>query len=85
MDTLDITEWMFMKEKVVFFFYDHSVNNITDPDLKKLLGRSNVLITPHQGFATTEALQNIAKTTFENLDAWTHHRHSGNKLTSFVT
>lgn len=30
----------------------------------------NVLLTPHQAFATKEALTNIADTTFYNIDCW---------------
>jgi D-lactate dehydrogenase len=30
----------------------------------------NVLITSHQGFFTNEALTEIAKTTFQNIDAY---------------
>lgn len=39
-----------------------------DEMLKKLLAMPNVLITPHQAFATVQALTNIADTTFYNID-----------------
>jgi D-lactate dehydrogenase len=52
------------------FFYDHSRSKLTDAVLQSLLERDNVLITPHQAFATYEALTNIAETTFYNLLEW---------------
>ena len=38
--------------------------------LKKLIGRPNVIITPHQAYLTREALQEIANQTIKNLDLW---------------
>ena len=72
---LDVYE----KEKGVFF-YDLSDKPLRDPILSKLLSLPNVLITPHQGFATSEALQNIAITTFRNIDMWQKNTVSGNEL-----
>ena len=59
------------------FFYDHSKNKPKDELLQKLIELPNVLITPHQAFATTEALTNIAKATFDNLNCW--HRGEPSK------
>ena len=73
---LDVYE----KEKGVFF-YDHSENKITDEWLIKLMTYPNVIITPHQAFATQEALTNIADTTFYNLDQWSQQLPSENELT----
>lgn len=64
------------------FFYDHSENKISDPILKKLLSFSNVLITPHQAFATKEALNNIAVTTFQNINCWALQQKAPNELCS---
>ena len=72
---LDVYE----REKGVFF-YDHSKNKVNDELLKKLMGYSNVIITPHQAFATNEALSNIAGTTFYNLDKWANIKTSENEL-----
>ena len=63
------------------FFYDHSNDTLNDPILQKLMTFSNVLITPHQAFATKEALANIATTTFENLLSWKRGNRSENEIT----
>lgn len=52
------------------FFKDNSAVGIKDELLIKLLSLPNVLLTPHQGFMTKEALTSIAKITFENLNSW---------------
>lgn len=62
------------------FFKDHSKDGIKDPHLMKLLSYTNVLLTPHQGFVTKEALTNIAETTFYNLDCWTEDSVCKNEL-----
>jgi D-lactate dehydrogenase len=71
---------VYENEKGVFFF-DHSDRELTDPLLKKIMTFSNVLITPHQAFATVEALDNIAETSFLNIDCWKNRIRSGNELT----
>jgi D-lactate dehydrogenase len=70
---------VYEKEKAVFF-YDHSKDKVKDEVLTKLLGCPNVIITPHQAFATNEALSNIADTTFYNLDRWAQDLNSENEL-----
>lgn len=60
---------VFENEKGLFF-EDHREDKMKDPLLTALLAQPNVLITPHQGFLTTEALQEIATETIHNLDAW---------------
>lgn len=52
------------------FFNDLRGKKMEDKVLCRLLRMPNVLITPHQAFATREALQNIAETTFYNLHCW---------------
>ena len=60
---------VYEKEKGIFF-YDHSDNPPEDPLLEKLLKHPKILLTPHQAFATTEALRNIAATTVASCDFW---------------
>ncbi len=50
------------------FFCDLTGKEMKDDLLKKLLSMPNVLVTPHQAFATKQALTNIADTTFYNID-----------------
>jgi D-lactate dehydrogenase len=64
------------------FFYDFTNKALQDDMLKKLLSMPNVLITPHQAFATQEALGNIAATTFYNIDCWQKKMDSKNELTA---
>lgn len=72
---LDVYE----REKGVFF-YDHSKEKIKDEVLNKLMRYPNVMITPHQAFATKEALSNIADTTLYNIDCWAQGKRSDNEL-----
>jgi len=69
------------------FFRDLSESLIEDEQILRLMSFSNVLITAHQGFFTTEALTEIAQTTLQNLnDAELEHSGSekgqsgGNRL-----
>jgi D-lactate dehydrogenase len=52
------------------YFYDLRGDDLKDSTLKELVNHPNVLLTPHQAFATKEALQKIAETTFYNLNSW---------------
>ncbi|WP_420601146.1 2-hydroxyacid dehydrogenase [Flagellimonas sp.] len=70
---------VYEREKGVFF-KDNSESGIKDDRLKKLLSLPNVLLTPHQAFMTAEAVQNIAQTTFENIDAWAKGEKCTNEL-----
>ena len=49
------------------FFKDLSESIIQDDLIQRLISFSNVLITPHQGFFTEEALTQIAITTIKNI------------------
>jgi D-lactate dehydrogenase len=64
------------------FFYDHSKNPPADKHLSELLKMPNVLITPHQAFATREAITNIATTTFYNALRFANEISSENELTA---
>ena len=48
------------------FFKDLSESVIQDDLIERLMSFNNVLITPHQGFFTKEALEQIAITTIQN-------------------
>jgi D-lactate dehydrogenase len=71
---------VYEKEKGIFF-YDHSDRKVNDPTLLRLMQLPNVLITPHQAFATQEALSNIASTTFASLNSWAIGGVSDHELT----
>lgn len=56
------------EEEADYFFEDFSSEVLTDDMLARLLTFNNVLITSHQAFLTNEALDNIAETTFLNIN-----------------
>jgi D-lactate dehydrogenase len=62
------------------FFYDWRDKPLRDANLLRLLSLDNVLLTPHQAFATADALENIADTTFYNIDCWEQGMHPINEL-----
>lgn len=49
------------------FFKDYSGHILQDDVLARLISMPNVIITSHQAFLTEEALDNIAKTTIDNI------------------
>ncbi|KAJ0410227.1 hypothetical protein P43SY_002559 [Pythium insidiosum] len=53
-----------------YFYSDHSGELIPDDTLARLFTFHNVIITGHQAFFTKEALENIAKTTMDNIKAF---------------
>jgi D-lactate dehydrogenase len=50
------------------FFENHQQALVKDPLLQRLIGKPNVLVTPHQAHLTQEALQQIADETIKSLD-----------------
>ncbi|HVD98922.1 MAG TPA: 2-hydroxyacid dehydrogenase [Cytophagaceae bacterium] len=72
---------VYEKEKGVFFF-DKSGEVLKDDTLLELMSLKNVLITPHQGFLTSTALQDIANTTLFNINCWSKGEDSRFELTS---
>lgn len=62
------------------FFEDHRSTVLTDALFTRLRSFKNVLITGHQGFLTTEALDAIAAITATNLDSWEAGKRSPNEL-----
>ena len=71
---------VYEKEKGVFF-HDHSNSLLQDTLLERLIDHPNVIVTPHQAFATSEALTNIALTTFRSIDSWATDGLSQHELT----
>lgn len=55
------------EEESDFFFEDYSSHIVEDDTLARLISMPNVIVTSHQAFLTEEALENIAKTTIENI------------------
>lgn len=66
------------------FFNDFSNTTIKDEMLLKLLSMPNVIITPHQAFATQEALTDIANSIFYTLDCWSKNETSKNELSKII-
>lgn len=52
------------------FFKDNSEGIIQDDLITRLISFPNVLITSHQGFFTKEAMEQIATTTYNNIEAF---------------
>lgn len=68
------------EEENDLFFEDHSDDILQDDTIARLMTFPNVLITSHQGFLTTEALEKIAMTTSQNLDCFENNKTCGNEL-----
>lgn len=58
------------EEEADVFYEDNSSDIIDDDMLAVLLSMPNVIITSHQAFLTKEALDNIAKTTNQNIQSY---------------
>ena len=58
-------------EEEAGYFYEDTSDRVMDDDmLARLLSFRNVIVTSHQAFFTREAVDNIARTTMENLAAF---------------
>ncbi|MEL6925689.1 MAG: 2-hydroxyacid dehydrogenase [Bacteroidota bacterium] len=68
------------EEEQGLFYEDHSGQVLQDDQLARLMTFPNVLITAHQAFLTETALQNIADTTIENIEAWASGKDCKNEL-----
>lgn len=58
------------EEESDLFFEDRSGHILGDDVLARLLTMPNVILTSHQAFLTTEALEAIAQTTLDNITAF---------------
>ncbi|WP_435129188.1 2-hydroxyacid dehydrogenase [Actinacidiphila sp. bgisy144] len=56
------------EEEAGVFFYDKSLEVMTDDTLARLLTFANVLITSHQAYFTVDAVEEIATATVRNVD-----------------
>jgi D-lactate dehydrogenase len=68
------------EEEEKIFFEDFSNSNITDDVLSRLISFNNVLITSHQAFFTTEAVNAIANTTLGNIDNYFNKKTLTNQV-----
>ena len=68
------------EEEANIFFEDNSSNIIQDDILSLLISLPNVIITSHQGYLTNEALENIAETTLENINAYFNDEELKNEI-----
>jgi D-lactate dehydrogenase len=66
------------------FFNDWSNRPINDNLLTQLIAFDNVMVTPHQGFATHEALSAIAAATFHNLACWANEQKPANEIALYT-
>jgi len=71
------------EEESDLFFEDLSNKVIQDDVFMRLLSFNNVLITGHQAFLTSNALQNIADITLENILAFKNNNPLANEVTCF--
>ncbi len=55
------------EEEADIFFTDNSGHILGDDVLARLISMPNVIVTSHQAFLTHDALDNIAKTTLQNI------------------
>lgn len=55
------------EEESDLFFEDNSGHIMEDDTLARLISMPNVIVTSHQAFLTSEALENIAETTVKNI------------------
>jgi len=62
------------------FFQDKSNDVIVDDVFRRLSACHNVVFTGHQAFLTVDALENIAQTTLDNIDAFANQNLNGNFL-----
>lgn len=58
------------EEEEELFYRNLSQDIVADDQLIRLMTFPNVIITPHQGFYTQEALSAIAKTTLRSFDSF---------------
>ncbi len=68
------------EEESDVFFEDYSGHIVDDDILARLISMPNVILTSHQAFLTTEALNNIAETTVGNILGYFEREDCSNEL-----
>lgn len=82
--TLDIEIAHFYVSALRYFFRDVSDETIEDDVLARLQNMRSVVFTSHQAFLTEEALQAIARTTFQSLKEYFVDQKRLNELSYYV-
>lgn len=68
------------EEESDVFFHDFSGHIVEDDTLARLISMPNVIVTSHQAFLTNEALENIADTTFSNIEEFFENDSCSNEV-----
>ena len=68
------------EEESSVFFKDYSSEIMNDETLQGLINMPNVIVTSHQAYLTSEALDNIASTTIDNYNAFIKQGYGDNEL-----
>ena len=68
------------EEESDLFFEDNSGHILEDDTLARLISMPNVIVTSHQAFLTSEALENIAETTCRNIRDFLDNGQCENEL-----
>lgn len=68
------------EEESNIFFEDNSGHIMQDDTLARLVSMPNVILTSHQAFLTSDALENIAKITVENIRCFVDGKALENEL-----
>lgn len=68
------------EDEADYFFNDHSDDIVRDDSLARLISFNNVILSSHQAFLTSEALENIAKTTLDNIDLYLNDTETINEI-----
>ncbi|MCQ4041289.1 2-hydroxyacid dehydrogenase [Streptantibioticus rubrisoli] len=70
------------EEEAGVFFFDRSLEVMTDDTLARLMSFRNVLVTSHQAYFTQDAVAQIIDTTVRNVEDYLAGRTGENTLTS---
>jgi D-lactate dehydrogenase len=68
------------EEETGLFFFDKSLEGVTDDTLARLMTFPQVLVTSHQAYFTSTAVGQIIETTVANVDDYVAGRRSENTL-----